>query len=101
MLTVNAYLNFNGNCRDAMTWYQQCLGGDLNVITVGESPMGANMPDVNPNQVMHAELKKDGKVLLLASDMSGADSKTGSAAAALSLECSSADEINSIFGKLS
>lgn len=24
---INPYLNFNGNCREAMTFYRDCLGG--------------------------------------------------------------------------
>src|SRR6185312_5274964 len=31
------YLIFNGNCREAMTFYQTCLGGELSVTTFGES----------------------------------------------------------------
>ena len=28
MTHINAYLNFNGNCREAMTFYAECLGGE-------------------------------------------------------------------------
>ena len=27
MTRINAYLHFAGNCREAMTFYQECLGG--------------------------------------------------------------------------
>ena len=29
MPTLNPYLTFNGNCREAMTYYKECLGGEL------------------------------------------------------------------------
>ena len=47
MAQLNAYLRFNGKCREAMTFYQACLGGELTIQTVGESPMagpGAAFP---------------------------------------------------------
>ena len=28
MKQLNAYLRFDGNCREAMSFYQECLGGD-------------------------------------------------------------------------
>ncbi len=37
MKAMTPYLNFDGNCREAMTFYHSCLGGDLNVMTFGES----------------------------------------------------------------
>lgn len=37
MKEITPYLNFGGNCREAMTFYQRCLGGELTVGTFGES----------------------------------------------------------------
>jgi PhnB protein len=37
MKEATPYLIFNGNCREAMTFYQSCLGGELNVMTFGEA----------------------------------------------------------------
>ena len=42
MKEINAYLIFNGNCRDVMTFYQKCLGSELQLITFGD--MGGNAP---------------------------------------------------------
>ena len=33
---LNPYLNFNGNAREAITFYQQVLGGELNISTFAE-----------------------------------------------------------------
>ena len=36
MTQINAYLTFNGNCREAMQFYTDCLGGELYLQTIGE-----------------------------------------------------------------
>jgi PhnB protein len=44
MTTINAYLTFNGNCRQAMTFYRECLGGELTLQAVKGSPMEGHWP---------------------------------------------------------
>jgi PhnB protein len=36
MTQINGYLHFNGDCREAMTFYRECLGGELSLQTIGE-----------------------------------------------------------------
>lgn len=67
MTQLNPYLTFNGNCREAMEFYTACLGGELSIMRVGDSPMASEMPD-KQNSVLHSLLKTDGMVLM-ASDM--------------------------------
>lgn len=58
---LNPYLNFNGNAREAMQFYANVFGGDLNISTFGE--MGSDGPDAN--RVMHAMLQtKDGYTIM-------------------------------------
>jgi uncharacterized glyoxalase superfamily protein PhnB len=40
MKAFNAYLIFNGNCRQAMEFYARSLGADLQVMTYGDGPGG-------------------------------------------------------------
>jgi len=62
---LNPYLSFNGNAREAMTFYQQVLGGELNVSTFGDySPDGAG-----GDGVMHAQLETPAGFTLMASDI--------------------------------
>jgi PhnB protein len=63
MAQLNPYLTFNGNCREAMEFYKACLGGELSIMPVGDSPMASQMPDKKDN-VLHSTLKKDGMVLM-------------------------------------
>jgi len=56
MAEFSVYLKFNGNGREAMSFYQECFGGDLNVMTVGESPVKDQMPVDMHDKIMHALL---------------------------------------------
>jgi len=38
MKAIVAYLNFDGNCREAMKFYQRCLGGELSIMPFSEAP---------------------------------------------------------------
>ncbi len=53
---INSYLTFSGNCREAMRFYQECLGGELQIQTIGDSPMAAKMPKKMKNYILHATL---------------------------------------------
>lgn len=96
------YLTFNGNGREAMTFYQQCLGGELQLSTFGDSPMAAQLPAEAQQLVMHASLT-NGPLVLMASDANpqfGGQVTTGTAVT-LSLNCTSREQIADWFGKLS
>ncbi len=58
MLSLNPYLNFNGNCRTAMEFYKTCLDGQLHIQTFGES--GIPGDESIKDQVIHATLTGDG-----------------------------------------
>jgi PhnB protein len=61
------YLNFDGQCKEAFTFYQKVLGGTLEVMTHGESPIAGEVsPDWN-DLVMHARLDT-GESAILGSD---------------------------------
>ncbi len=57
------YLTFNGNCKEAMTFYQHCLGGELTFQTVGESPESEGLPKVIKEYVLEAVLRNGNMVL--------------------------------------
>lgn len=101
MTQINGYINFEGNCREAMTFYKDCLGGELNMQTVEGSPIEAQCPPSIKHQILHASLVKDG-LLLMGSDMQepGGNFIKGNNIA-LSLNCSSDEEIKTFFSKLS
>jgi predicted 3-demethylubiquinone-9 3-methyltransferase (glyoxalase superfamily) len=69
-MQISAYLSFNGNCREAMTFYKDCLGGELAMQTVGETAAAGRMPPEAKNRIMHASLA-NGAAALMASDTMG------------------------------
>lgn len=100
MKTINAYLTFNGNCREAMAFYQKCLGGKLFFQTVGESPLSEKMPVKMRNCILHSSLTNDG-LELMASDMAGDNGLLKGNTVSLVLNCSSEKEIRQCYKKLS
>ncbi len=100
MTKMNPYLTFNGNCKDAMTFYQQCLGGELLLQFVGESPMADKMPAQMQKCVLHATLTTQGFVIM-GSDMAPDTGIIKGNTVSIMLNCSSEEEINSSFNKLS
>lgn len=100
MSAINAYLTFNGNCRKAMLFYQECLGGELVFQTVGKSPLSGKLPPAMKDAVLHATLTKEGFVIM-ATDMVSSDGLTKGNAISLVLHCNSEKEIKERYAKLS
>lgn len=98
MKTITPYLIFDGNCREAMAFYQQVLGGELQQMSFGESP--EKVPPGAEDRLIHARLAR-GETLLMASDnMPGMPYRQGDNVW-LSLECESAEEVDTLFAGLS
>ena len=102
MPQLNPYLSFAGNCREAMTFYQSCLGGELMVQTFEDSPMADQVPAGARQQVLHSMLSS-GRVVLFASDMGGgpASGLIAGNTVSLCLNCDSKEELTALFEKLS
>jgi PhnB protein len=100
MSQVNVYLTFNGCCREAMSFYKSCLGGQLQFQTIGESPMANKMPETMKDLILHASLTKD-KLILLGSDMAPEQGLIIGNAVSLVLNCESEEEINNRYNLLS
>lgn len=99
-MLIHSYLTFSGNCREAMTFYQDCLGGDLTFQTIGESPLSNKLPQQMKDCILHATLKKE-TLLLQASDMVPQTGLVKGNAVSLSLDCSNEEEIKKVYAKLS
>jgi PhnB protein len=98
MTYINTYLTFNGNCREAMNFYKECLGGELYFQTIGESPMADKMPSKMKESILHSTLTS-GDVRIQASDM-GNDGLIKGNNVSLMLNCSSENEIRNTYEKL-
>ena len=71
MHQLNTYLFFDGNCADAMRFYERTLGGKLSLMTHAESPMAAETPPGSANRILHARLDFDGGMLMASDSMVG------------------------------
>jgi PhnB protein len=98
-MIINSYLTFNGNCRDAMNFYKDCLGGELEFQTIGETPLAEKMPEKMKGYILHASLT-NGRLNLMGSDMVPQEGLIKGNSVSLSLMCDSEEEIKSCYNKL-
>lgn len=66
MPSLNPYLSFKANAREAMEFYKSVLGGDLEITTFEDFPDMA--PVTERNLVMHSQLTTTAGFVLMASD---------------------------------
>ncbi len=99
MADLIPYLKFTGNCREAMTFYQSCLGGEVNFMTFRGTPMESNVPVQNKDNIMHSILNS-GNIMLMGSDMADENPIMGNRLD-ITLVCTSEDELKMRFEKLS
>jgi PhnB protein len=99
MTQIYAYLSFRGNCREAMTFYQKCLGGELFLQTVEGTPVAAQMPTETGQNILHSTLTH-GSLVLKGSDMMHGERVEGNMVS-LMLNCNSDAEIRQFFTALS
>ena len=97
-ITCNAYLFFDGNCREAMNFYQSVFGGTLNIQTYGE--VDKSCPDAMKDNIMHARLS-GGAILLMASDDPGSNRQLGTGKIQLALGGNDEEKLRRIFDALS
>jgi PhnB protein len=99
MKTVTTYLNFDGNCRQAMSFYQQCLGTELQL---NAYPDAKGQPSADPAaRIMHGQLSLDGAPALMASDAPPGGALRPGNNFSVSIDCDSLEETERVFTALS
>jgi PhnB protein len=93
--TANAYLGFNGKCREAMNFYKGCFGGELTLQTVEGSPMESQCPAAIRHHILHSTLTK-GSLVIMGTDMVHKEHVHGNNIS-ICVNCSSQDEIESFY----
>jgi PhnB protein len=66
-MQVAPYLLFDGDCRQAFEFYQQCLGGNVHMIDWGIPEVADHAPDHWREKILHARLQV-GSTMLMGSD---------------------------------
>jgi PhnB protein len=98
MKAITPYLNFDGTCREAMTFYQRCIGGQLDVMTFGEGE--SQSPPEAKDRLIHARLAKGETVLMASDTMPGMPFQQGNNVW-LNFVCESDEEVASLYEALS
>ena len=67
MLKTTPFLLFDGNCAKAMAFYHKCLGGELSLTRLGDTPMKDSFPQEKHKKIINAHLK-NGEIEISATD---------------------------------
>lgn len=67
MLRATPFLLFDGNCAEAMAFYHGCLGGELTLTKLGDTPMKDMLPADKHDRIINAHLKS-GELEISATD---------------------------------
>lgn len=99
MKTVTPYLNFDGQCREAMTFYQKNLGGELQATPFMDDK---GQPLTDPAaRLMHSQILVGGKAILQASDTQPEDVPKAGNSVQIAIDCESVEEIDRLFAAFS
>jgi PhnB protein len=94
------YLAFDGSCAEAMRFYAKVLGGKLDLLTFGQSPMAEHTPKDALNRIMHARLALDGNGFLYAGDCPPGMPYQGIHGVSITLNYDAVAEVERVFNAL-
>ena len=86
MPQIDSYLFFDGNCAEAMRFYERTLGAKIEMMMKGsEAPGAEKMPPGSANKILHARLALGDGRALMASDWMHTDPYPGMSGFAVSV----------------
>jgi PhnB protein len=98
---LNPYLNFEGNAREALEFYRDVFGGELNIMAFGDMGMTEHEGQpLDPDAVMHGQLTSDQGFTLMASDNAPGTSEGQTPNGHLSLSGDESDLLHGYWDKL-
>src|SRR4029450_10795572 len=98
-MAFRPYLFFGGNCREALTRYQEIFGGELTLLTMKDVP-GEAPPADKAHMIIHAALMV-GDELLMASDDPMTENFSPVQGIMVSYDAADVAEANRVFDALS
>ena len=98
-MAFDPYLFFGGNCREAFTRYQEVFGGELQMLTMADTPDSEDVPAEQADLIIHAALTLDGR-LLMGSDDPTTDDFGPVQGMMVSYSASDADDARRVFDAL-
>jgi PhnB protein len=97
---IYPFLNFNGNCSEAMHFYQACFGGKLHINYLANTHASHNLPKEMMHMVVSATLEA-GPVKLFASDLMNEEGIFQGNRISLFFDCTQAGFLTKLFNRLS
>lgn len=101
-MSVDVYINFNGNCREAVEFYAQVFETEQpQFMTFGEAPPNPEypLPEEAKNLIMHTRLSIDGSNVMFSDVFPGMPFNAGNNIS-LSIVSNNMEKIKSYFAKL-
>jgi PhnB protein len=101
-MAINVYMNFNGNCREAVEFYAQVFGTEKpQIMTFGDAPPNPkfSLPDEAKNLVMHTMLNINGSNVMFSDIFPGSPFIAGNNIS-LSVISKNIEEVKSLFNKM-
>lgn len=101
MLRCTPFLLFDGQCAEAMAFYHECLGGELTLTELADTPMKAQFPPEKHHRIINAQLKS-GAIEISATDWMASpdlEPKQGNTYA-IYVMGGTYDELQAVFDKL-
>ena len=102
MLRCTPFLLFDGTCADAMTFYHECLGGNLVLTKLRDTPMKEQLPPEKHERIINAHLTS-GMIEISATDWMASpafEPRLGNMSA-LFITSTNDVELKAVFDKLS
>lgn len=101
-MAVQLYINFNGNCRDAVEYYADVFGTEKpHIMTFAETPSDPEitLPGETSHLVMHAKLNIHGSEVMFSDVFPGSDFTVGNNIS-LTIISNNKDEVKALFNRL-
>lgn len=92
------YLNFQGNCEEALNTYKDIFGGEIDTVNRYDNP-AMNAPDEYKDKILHARFHFGGNTIYASDVFPGSSIKKGGDVA-MSLSLSDLERANRIFDRL-
>ena len=96
--TLNPYLSFRDNAREAMAFYQSVFGGTLESSTFADMDMAEDPAE--GNKIMHSSLTTDNGMVLMASDTPSSMNLDEGSSYSISLSGDDGEQLRGYWDKL-
>lgn len=99
-IQIIPYLMFEGNCEEALHFYQRTIGGEITIVNRYDNP-AMNAPEAYKDKILHARWIFDGGALYASDTFPGQTTSKNSGDVSLSLILDNLDKAKQVYQTLS